>query len=216
MACRFPNHRIIGTFMFGSQTLDGLLWRPCHVAPTAKWAFMVGGIATMVDGLPTWIPTILRCHGVMCVMAAKQAQCWQRKRLCWSSKIMECRSSKMMITIFFPSYTFIGWDKASLSYLPYGYGDIFPAFLTHRSGVDKHIVDLMRSSFDKGVGYCIYDVVILCIFSNGIFVINFLFYFRCVPTLCQISCSNSTAKNTRMIICDESMMCKLVVGMDMH
>ena len=54
----------------------------------------------------------------------------------------------------FPSYTFMGWDKASLSYLPYGYGDIFPAFLTHRSGVDKHIVDLMRS-FDKGVGYCI-------------------------------------------------------------
>ena len=29
----------------------------CHVArtvaPTAKWAFMVGGIVTMVDGLPT-------------------------------------------------------------------------------------------------------------------------------------------------------------------
>ena len=56
---------------------------------------------------------------------------------------------------FFPSYTFMGWYKASFSYLPYGYGDISPAFLTHRSGVDKHIVDLMRSSFDKGVGYCI-------------------------------------------------------------
>ena len=55
----------------------------------------------------------------------------------------------------FPSYTFMGWYKASLSYLPYGYGDIFPAFLTHRSGVDKHIVDLMRSPFVKGVGYCI-------------------------------------------------------------
>ena len=35
--------------------------------------------------------------------------------------------------------------------LPYGHGDLFPAFFTHRSGVDKDIIDLMRPLFNKGV-----------------------------------------------------------------
>ena len=50
-----------------------------------------------------------------------------------------------------PSYTFMGWDQASISLLPNGYGDLFPAMLTSRGGVDNHIVDFMRAAFDKGV-----------------------------------------------------------------
>jgi hypothetical protein len=49
------------------------------------------------------------------------------------------------------AYTFMAWDALSLPHLPFGYGSEFPAFLTHRSGVDMKVVDLMRSLFDKGV-----------------------------------------------------------------
>ena len=47
-------------------------------------------------------------------------------------------------------YTFRAWDRGSLPYLPRGLGEEFPAFLTHTSGVDKKIVDMMRPLFDKG------------------------------------------------------------------
>ena len=47
-------------------------------------------------------------------------------------------------------YTFRAWDQGSLLYLPRGLGEEFPAFLTHKSGVDKKIVDMMRPLFDKG------------------------------------------------------------------
>jgi hypothetical protein len=48
-------------------------------------------------------------------------------------------------------YTFMGWDQRSLPHLPFGYGSKFPAFLTHRGGIDLGAIDLMRSLFDKGV-----------------------------------------------------------------
>lgn len=50
-----------------------------------------------------------------------------------------------------PPYTFMGYDARSRARLPHGYGDDFPAFLTHRAGVDMAIVDLMRPLYDKGV-----------------------------------------------------------------
>ena len=55
-------------------------------------------------------------------------------------------------TTVLPSYTFMGWDKISLSLLPHGYGDLFPAMLTHRGGVDNHVAsDVARAAFDKGM-----------------------------------------------------------------
>ena len=39
--------------------------------------------------------------------------------------------------------TFYGYDERSLRLLPCGNGDEFPAVLTHRSGVDKKLIDLM-------------------------------------------------------------------------
>ena len=43
-----------------------------------------------------------------------------------------------------PQYTYMGYDQRSRALLPFGYGDRFPAFLSHRGGVDMVIVDLMR------------------------------------------------------------------------
>jgi hypothetical protein len=47
--------------------------------------------------------------------------------------------------------TFYGYDAGSLKLLPCGNGDEFPAVLTHRSGVDKALIDLMVPLFDKGI-----------------------------------------------------------------
>lgn len=49
------------------------------------------------------------------------------------------------------TYTFMGWNQLSLQHLPFGLGMQFPAFLTHRSGVDMHLIDMMRVFFNKGV-----------------------------------------------------------------
>ena len=48
-------------------------------------------------------------------------------------------------------YSFMGFDQHSIAYLPFGYGEYFPAFLTYRSGVDKGVIHLMRPLFDAGV-----------------------------------------------------------------
>jgi hypothetical protein len=48
-------------------------------------------------------------------------------------------------------HTFMCWNSKSLLLLPNDYGEDFPAFLTHRSGVDKLIIDLMRPLFNKGL-----------------------------------------------------------------
>ena len=50
-----------------------------------------------------------------------------------------------------PQFTFRGYDARSRAQLPHGYNDDFPAFLTHRAGVDMEIVDLMRPLYDKGL-----------------------------------------------------------------
>ena len=48
-------------------------------------------------------------------------------------------------------YTFMGWDSISMSMLPFGYGSHYPAFHSHRSGVDNSILNLMRPLFNKGL-----------------------------------------------------------------
>jgi len=48
-------------------------------------------------------------------------------------------------------YTFMGYNHRSLMLLPYGLGASFPAYLTHHSGLDKQVIDLMVSLFDKGI-----------------------------------------------------------------
>lgn len=50
-----------------------------------------------------------------------------------------------------PYYTFMAWHQASRPLLPFGYGDEFPAFLTHRSGLALAVLDLQRPLFDAGV-----------------------------------------------------------------
>ena len=48
-------------------------------------------------------------------------------------------------------YTFMGYDKKSVPLLPYDYGLKFPAFLTHRAGLDNKLVDKLRPLYNKGV-----------------------------------------------------------------
>lgn len=49
------------------------------------------------------------------------------------------------------SYTFMGWDERILPLFRYGRGNRFPAYLTWRAGVDKKVVNMMRSMYDAGV-----------------------------------------------------------------
>ena len=48
-------------------------------------------------------------------------------------------------------HTFMGYDAISRTYMPRARGDLFPAFLTHKAGVDKKIVDTMRPNSVAGV-----------------------------------------------------------------
>ena len=48
-------------------------------------------------------------------------------------------------------YTFMGYNTRSRELLPDGLGERFPAFLTHRGGVDMSVLDLMRPLFATGV-----------------------------------------------------------------
>ena len=48
------------------------------------------------------------------------------------------------------SYTFIRHNKKSLPLLPCGYGIHFIECLTHRSGVDADLIDLMQPLVDSG------------------------------------------------------------------
>lgn len=48
-------------------------------------------------------------------------------------------------------YQFMAWNETSLKFMQYGYQYYFPAFLTHKGGIDKAILDLMRPLCDKGL-----------------------------------------------------------------
>jgi len=48
-------------------------------------------------------------------------------------------------------YTYMGLDQRSVPHLPFGFGALFPAFPTYRSGLDFTVIDLMRPLFDKEV-----------------------------------------------------------------
>lgn len=48
-------------------------------------------------------------------------------------------------------YTFMAWNRKTLELYPHGIGLKFPAFLTHKSGVDRLLLDTMRPLFDKGL-----------------------------------------------------------------
>jgi hypothetical protein len=49
------------------------------------------------------------------------------------------------------SQTFMGWDSESLPHMAYGRGERFPAILSHRSGVDKGLLNLLRAVINRGV-----------------------------------------------------------------
>ena len=48
-------------------------------------------------------------------------------------------------------YTFMGYNEESRELLPFGFGNDFPAFFTHRCAVDKTVIDLMRPLFVRGI-----------------------------------------------------------------
>lgn len=51
-------------------------------------------------------------------------------------------------------YTFMGWDQRTLGLLPYNKGSKFPAFLTHRAGVDKReVLTKLVQDVVSGKGY---------------------------------------------------------------
>ena len=45
----------------------------------------------------------------------------------------------------------MGYDARARETLPFGYGDEFPAYLSHRAALDMQLIDLMRPLFNKGV-----------------------------------------------------------------
>lgn len=50
-----------------------------------------------------------------------------------------------------PSKTFMGWDERILPIYNYGRGYRFPAYFTHRSGIDKSLLDLLRALTPRGI-----------------------------------------------------------------
>ena len=46
-------------------------------------------------------------------------------------------------------YTFMGWNNTSVALMPNGLGLEFPAFLTHRAGLDSDIIDMLRPMMNK-------------------------------------------------------------------
>jgi hypothetical protein len=48
-------------------------------------------------------------------------------------------------------YTYMDWNKNTLSLLPYIYGDNVPAFFTWRAGLDTSLLDQMKVYFDTGM-----------------------------------------------------------------
>ena len=50
-------------------------------------------------------------------------------------------------------YTFMGWNQSSLPLLPYNKGNVFPAILTWRAGVDKKLTIKLRQDVDQGKGF---------------------------------------------------------------
>ena len=48
-------------------------------------------------------------------------------------------------------HVFMGCNESTISMLPSGLGMHFPAFLTHKNGVDISLIDLMRPLFDSGL-----------------------------------------------------------------
>ena len=80
-----------------------------------------------------------------------------RQCICYDCKIKhdQLKNEMMLLdgnvnTTKLPQHIFMGYNEETLSLLPYGYGLHFPAFLSHRSGLDKGIIDLMRPLVDTG------------------------------------------------------------------
>ncbi len=48
-------------------------------------------------------------------------------------------------------YTFMAWDRRILPLYKDGRGELFPAILTWKAGIDKEVMDFMRSLYDAGV-----------------------------------------------------------------
>ena len=48
-------------------------------------------------------------------------------------------------------HIFMGHNEETIALLPNGYGLYFLAILSHRSGLDKSALDLMRPLFDNGL-----------------------------------------------------------------
>jgi hypothetical protein len=64
---------------------------------------------------------------------------------CASVAILEPEKKKK------PSQTFMGWDLDSLPLINFGRGRQFPAYLTHKSGIDKTLLDLLRALIPRGI-----------------------------------------------------------------
>jgi hypothetical protein len=58
-------------------------------------------------------------------------------------------------------YTYMSLDQRSVPHLPFGFGALFPAFLTYRGGLHFTVIDLMRPLFDKGVRLWAQDLWLL-------------------------------------------------------
>jgi hypothetical protein len=56
---------------------------------------------------------------------------------CWEAADVETDKANK------PSKTFMGWDTRILPIMNFGRGIHFPAFFTHRSGIDKSLLDLL-------------------------------------------------------------------------
>ena len=63
-------------------------------------------------------------------------------------------------------YTYMAWNMYVLSLYSYNYGCKFPAWLSWRGGVDKHVLRLMRSLFDGRFRPKAYSMLLLELHST--------------------------------------------------
>ena len=132
---------IIKTFIFSFLTYDGGVATPC--CPSCDKNSLVG-----IHGFRYEHPArrIVGLNVNYYIMS--------RRYICHDCKFQHITTVNELNDVNrtnLKPYTFTAYNSRSLALYPFGYGDKFPAFLTWRSGVDKVVIDLMRSLFDKGL-----------------------------------------------------------------
>jgi len=80
-----------------------------------------------------------------------EAQAAASKAAALAMKAARGRAAAGRVSVEMVSQTFTGYNSVSLDLLPHGWGELFPAFLTKRAGLDKGLVYLMELLLPAGI-----------------------------------------------------------------